>query len=66
MTDTQPYFYSLSNSGAMVFPVSLSDYPPFMDSQVKIIQVGLTLPREGFVVILELAVVMNRQTVIEF
>ena len=59
-------FYSLSSSGAMVFNTSLAGYPPFMDSLVEIIQVGLTLPREGFVVILELAVVMNRQTVIEF
>ena len=50
----------------MVFNTSLAGYPPFMDSLVEIIQVGLTLPREGFVVILELAVVMNRQTVIEF
>ena len=66
MTDTQPYFYSLSSSGAMVSLTSLSGYPSFMDSQVKIMQVGLTLPREGLMVIVELAVVMNRQTVIEF
>ena len=66
MTDTQPYFYSLSSSGAMVFQTSLSGYPAFMDSQVKIMQVGLTLPREGLMVIVELAVVINHQAVIEF
>ena len=66
MTDTQPYFYSLSSSGAMVSLTSLSGYPSFMDSQVKIMQVGLTLPREGLMVIVELAVVINHQAVIEF
>ena len=50
----------------MVFNTSLAGYPPFMDSLVEIIQVGLTLPWEGLMVIVELAVVSNHQAVIEF
>ena len=39
----------------MVFKTSLAGYPPFMDSLVEIIQVGLTSSWEGLMVIVWIA-----------
>ena len=69
MIDAQPYFYSLSSSGAMVVNTLLADYLLFMDSLVQqIIQVGLTLFWEGPMVIVRmaLAVMIYHQVVTEF